>query len=322
MISSMNAYGGLSATLLLKLFGANSSPAAPSNSTQTGAPPSSQTGLPVASAPDPISTIKSILAQAQMAQSPALTLGGAPAKSAADADPQLQQSVNLPPPAAAVAEAESVSAIDPELAQINQSLAQEGEAVVSAGQPSSAMSVTNGAPGYIQGIISTYTGVESATSVSTASYSWVVAPGRQAYDVSNAETGSAAAANDDDRTGGLDNIQLGISYDDTSVNISFTASGLGQMFDTDNEYSTANPQGDLTDLFQIGIATGNGGYGAFAVNFTGLNATQAQDFAKAFEAATDAPDSTGDAVANGYTYDDNVGNAKIQFSLIVGYDSE
>lgn len=77
MLSSVNAYGGLSATQLLTLFGANaSSSSASSNSQHEGRAELNQTGGSVAGQSDPASAIKAILAQSQMNQSPTSVLGG------------------------------------------------------------------------------------------------------------------------------------------------------------------------------------------------------------------------------------------------------
>ena len=77
MISSMNAYSGLSATQLLSLFGTTSSPSpASSNSTQTSPVPLKVTGDPSSSASDPTNAIKSILVQSQMNGLPTSLLGG------------------------------------------------------------------------------------------------------------------------------------------------------------------------------------------------------------------------------------------------------
>jgi hypothetical protein len=75
MLSSLNAYGGLSATQLLTLIGANSSSSSDSsNSQQTSRAELNQASS--AGKPDPASAIKSILAQSQINQSPTFVLGG------------------------------------------------------------------------------------------------------------------------------------------------------------------------------------------------------------------------------------------------------
>jgi hypothetical protein len=68
MLSSLNAYGGMSAVDLLKLFGANSS-SSTSSSTSAGGDQSASTGVLASSANDPANAIKAILAQTQIAQS-------------------------------------------------------------------------------------------------------------------------------------------------------------------------------------------------------------------------------------------------------------
>jgi hypothetical protein len=65
MLSSLNAFGGLSAANLLALLGANSSSSS-SNSTSTSAAQSASTGVSASGANDPAKAIKAILAQAQM----------------------------------------------------------------------------------------------------------------------------------------------------------------------------------------------------------------------------------------------------------------
>jgi hypothetical protein len=64
MLSSLNAFSGLSAANLLTLLGANSSSS--SSSTSTSAVRVASTGVSVSGAGDPAKAIKAILAQAQM----------------------------------------------------------------------------------------------------------------------------------------------------------------------------------------------------------------------------------------------------------------
>lgn len=74
MLSSLNAFGGLSAADVLKLFGANSA-----SSTSATTPSPAQTPPPsfsASSASDPAKAIKAILAEAQIGQGQIGTLGG------------------------------------------------------------------------------------------------------------------------------------------------------------------------------------------------------------------------------------------------------
>ena len=69
MLTSLNAFGGLSAAELLRLFGSNSPSSAPSSSaTSTSPAQSASPAVSAADADDPLKKIKSILASAQMAQ--------------------------------------------------------------------------------------------------------------------------------------------------------------------------------------------------------------------------------------------------------------
>src|ERR1700694_905609 len=68
MLSSLNSFGGLSAADLLKLFGANSSSSSSSSSTTTSNAQSAST-VSAPAANDPTTTIKAILAQAQIGTS-------------------------------------------------------------------------------------------------------------------------------------------------------------------------------------------------------------------------------------------------------------
>ena len=82
MLSSLNAFGGLSATELLTLFGANSSSASSASASKAQ---SVSTGVSGSSANDPAKTIQAILAQAQIAQAQT-AISGAQSASSATAD--------------------------------------------------------------------------------------------------------------------------------------------------------------------------------------------------------------------------------------------
>lgn len=73
MLSSLNAFSGLSAANLLTLLGANS--ASSSSATSTSAAQSASTGVAASNANDPAKAIKAILAQAQMETSAGGTAG-------------------------------------------------------------------------------------------------------------------------------------------------------------------------------------------------------------------------------------------------------
>ncbi len=81
MLSSLNAFGGLSAAELLTLFGVKSSSSS-SSATSTSAPQSASTGVSGSTANDPANAIQAILAQAQIDKAQTATSGGGSAISA------------------------------------------------------------------------------------------------------------------------------------------------------------------------------------------------------------------------------------------------
>ena len=75
MLSSLNAFSGLSAANILVLFGTNSSPSSSSSASASVAQSTSTTASGIAIS-DPTTTIKALLAQAQIGQAQSATLGG------------------------------------------------------------------------------------------------------------------------------------------------------------------------------------------------------------------------------------------------------
>ncbi len=120
MLSSLNAYGGLSAAELLTLFGANSSSSSTTSSpssTSASTAQSASTGVSGFSANDPANAIKAILAQVQTASSGggsafSVTAQAAYATQMGDSSSLLSASVTVSSPGALQQIADAVSQIN------------------------------------------------------------------------------------------------------------------------------------------------------------------------------------------------------------------
>lgn len=295
MLGSVNAFGGLSAADILKLFGANSSSSS-SNSMSASAGQSASTGVFASDVNDPTKAIKAILAQAKIdqagTQSPA---GGSAGDAAAEAGYAAQlggSSTVLRAIAAAVASSSEV--VETEQAWMDTS---GGGLAIS----------VNAAAGEAAGQVN---GASYQTGVSAASVSVT----------STADATSDLGANPQAEQ--VDMFQATVAVGDHSVAVGFAVKGLGKVELDPSVAGFSVGQGTLAGFFQLGVSV-DGEHVALGFNVGGLDAVQAQQLGAAFEQATSAPDQSGIAGDAAQQYTENFGSGfSATFDVIIGYQTE
>jgi Tfp pilus assembly protein FimT len=146
------------------------------------------------------------------------------------------------------------------------------------------------------------------------------APSAVSYSTSNNFTSASSGS------ASIDTFEANVTIGSKSLTVGFALEGLGQLTvdPTTGDLSAGN--GNLRDFFQIMVGADGQGVG-IAFNVGGLDATQAQQLASAFEDATSAagtvdPTSNGAGIAvdTGYSYDGDYGpDFSVNYSMIVGY---
>ena len=294
MLSSLNAFGGLSAANILMLFGANSSSSS-SSSTSAGAPQSTSTGAFAFDANDPTKAIKAILAQAKIEQAGTETSAGGWTSSAIVEAAYAAQTGDSSAVVRAIAAAK-VSAS--EVVQTEQAWMDTSEG----GSAISVSAAASEAAGQVNG-------VSYQTSLNAASVSVT----------STADATSGSGANP--QTEQVDTFQATVSVGNHSVAVGFTVKGLGSVELDPSGAGYSVGQGKLADFFQIGV-TVDGRHVTLGFNIGGLDAVKPQQLGAAFEQATSAPDQTGIAGDAALQYTENFGSGfSATFDAIIGYQT-
>jgi hypothetical protein len=228
MLTALNAYGGLSAAELLKLFAANSSS---SSSTSTSTSQSVSAGVSASSANDPANMIKSILAQAQIEQGQSKSSAGRSANSAnAQAAYVAQTSEGL-----------SATSTIEEAASDVQTLLGPTPLLSSLDAGAEAYSAARGIANWASLAVVTASGAASITTANVNGDTEQFGPGNMAYVSTDA----------------LDIYQFELTQaQQEQVNPSGSASVASTPFASDLNASTGNPQAKQTAL-RLSIAVTN-----------------------------------------------------------------
>jgi hypothetical protein len=308
MLSSLNAFGGLSAANLLLLFSTNSSSASSSATSANDAKSASthannsadaiKTILAQAqsAASNPANAIKAILAQAQIDQAQTATLGGASATTSSNALVSASATISSPNSIQQIAEQIQTETSGGQSTSVIAALATS--AVKTAGSSTLASASAIVSQDFVR-LNQAETETSAGSTISTHSEAV------QMLGVSSLTSGvSVSLTATSDATSGaiVDNFELALSVGSQSVAVRFSVAGLGQVEGAPGGGSAISVgQGPLMDFFQLDMAS-DGYAGGVAFNIEGLDATQAQQVAAAFEAATFAPSNIGTAINTGGRY--------------------
>ncbi len=324
MLSSINAFGGLSATQLLLLIGAGAPSASASPNAKETSRPQSNT-IPGSGGPtDAAAAIKAILVQAQINQAPtgpiapqsfdSQTLSGNSAVAAAYGEVaggyENQTFVSTGSSSSNASNA-SAQANDPSFVPPGQT------------QSLDYLSVTRAPIGAII-TQSAFTEIASSSSVAAGTYNAVLGV-YQNETIANTDLLSSDAQSAAAQTNGASLIQFGRSIANSSVNVGFSVDDLGPMVDNDGIYSAVNPQGnfqvELQMDFDAAQGTANEGEsctaGGQSMNISGLTASQAQDILDGFEKITGGSGSSSGTMNAAYTNTENFSGMDVAFSGIV-----
>jgi hypothetical protein len=287
MLSLANAFGGLSATELLRLFGVKSSSAS-SGATSKSTAQSSSTGISGSTANDPANEIKAILAQAQNATNAIQTI-------------LTQAQIAQAPPAPSGGASASSAVVETAYAAYSDPTPEgsSGDVAAEAGYAQTSES----ASGETAEITTEATGNLNAEGN---------IPGGVNYLASTTFTSTSSAS------GSIDTFQATVDVGGDSVTVEFALDGLGQVKLGPGGTGIDVGSGDFDDFFQINVGAFGQGVGQ-AFNVFGLDATQAQDLAAEFNQAISAPPNAPVALDTGYNYTGSEGpDFSVGYSEIVG----
>lgn len=277
MISSLNAYGGLSANELLSLFGANSSSASSSssNSTSTGSVLPSPTDASASSGNNPISSIKAILAELQISHVSA-NGGWTFAEKAEMAYVNQMSTGGLLPSTNNIADVTNLG-------------------FLSDAETYSSINTSTGQAGFGSTDQTVYHGFTLNRSDSVVVTSGDFSPDTTSTQASSANpnststgTGTANSAYSSDyfQLSGSMGLQSADKSLALNLNLGFSVAGLGTITALPDsnvvQAHAVDAEHNYTDFFQINMFA-NGEMNNITVNIQGLDATQAQDIMTSFQ---------------------------------------